>query len=195
MRDKSYPTITVVLPTISRPTLARSLDSLTRQSWLPGDELLLIGDGPQPEASRLFTERNLPGRYIEITEGPLGSWGHGARNWVLGRRLPSCDVICALDDDDTLEVNHFKTVRVAAAAYVGKCVLFRMRREDGTVLWTDREIRVGNVGTPMFIVPNDGVWGRYGENHNGDSQFIYQTVTLRDEQPVWREDVIYNVGF
>src|SRR6185436_16843663 len=111
MGRHDIPTITVVLPTISRTTLARALDSLAAQSWMPGDELILVGDGPQPAARQLFSELKFPGRYVEIEHGPLGSWGHAARNWALSNRLPRSSVICALDDDDTLDANHFATVR------------------------------------------------------------------------------------
>jgi len=30
--------------------------------------------------------------------------------------------------------------------------------------------------------------------HEGDAHFIYQTMTIRGEQPIWLEAVIYNVA-
>lgn len=80
-------TISLVIATISRPTLARTLRSLRGQAWEPGDEVLLVGDGPQPVAAELFGQFGLSGRYVENL-GPTGMWGttRATGCWIRSRR-------------------------------------------------------------------------------------------------------------
>lgn len=185
--------LSLVIPTISRNTLARALSSVCCQAILPGDEVIVIGDGSQPKARALFDRCGLPGRYVE-TPRRLGAWGHGARNWMLANRIPRGELICSLDDDDTLEPNYFDTVRSVALAHRGAAFLLKIRFSGGVILWKNRELIDCNVGTAMFVYPNDGLFGRFGDDHTGDSKFISHSILLRGRQPVWREEVIYNVG-
>lgn len=183
-------TLTVVIPTISRPTLARSLLSLKDQGWQPGDEVLLVGDGPQPLARELWGQAGLPGRFLE-TPAAMGVWGHGVRNWVIERGLVRTSHVGALDDDDAYTPGAIRAVRAALAAEPSRPHLFRMdwRAVGGKVLWEGAVLREGNVGTPMFWHPNvPGRLGRWVYRYTGDCDFIRETCSLQGE-PVWRSEV------
>ena len=79
------PRLSIIIPTIGRATLARTLATIAAQELLPGDEVLVIGDGPQPEAERMFQAAGLPGRYLD---GPTRhNWG--GRNGPSERPRPA----------------------------------------------------------------------------------------------------------
>lgn len=183
-------TLSVVIPTISRPTLARTLASLKDQDWREGDEVLLVGDGPQPQARELWGQFGLPGFYVELPRG--GHWGHVVRNAVLDEGLASGSHLAALDDDDCFAPGAVGVMRGAVGLEPGRPHLFRMdwRTIGGKVLWEERVLRVGNVGTPMFVAPNDpGRLGRYGMTYEGDFAFIRGTCDRYEGGPVWRPEV------
>lgn|GEM_PF-3135835 len=185
------PTISLLLPTISRPSLAGALRSLQTQAWEPGDEVILIGDGRQPEARRMWESAGLPGRYVEVP-GPSGDWGHTPRNLIMGEARG--DYLMALDDDDELSPNAIATIRAALRLAPGRPHLFRMRlhHHGGRIVWHDREIQLGNVGTSMFVTPSGRV-GRYRPWYGGDSDFIRETCSYYPDPPVWREEVICEI--
>jgi hypothetical protein len=185
-------TISLVIPTVSRPMLARALLSVRAQDWRPGDEILLVGDGPQPRARELWDQFGLPGRYLE-TPGPAGDWGHTPRNRLLDRREAHGEYLMALDDDDELALGAVASVRAAVACAPGCPHLFRISGHPAVgTIWKDSEVRFANVSTTMFVAPNDPArLGRYGNRYGGDYDFIRSTV---DSYPpgslVWREEVI-----
>lgn len=184
------PAITLIVPTIGRPTLARCLASLRRQTWRVEDEVLLVGDGPQPSARYLWDQFALPGRYLEVA-GPYSDWGHTPRNRTMPRARG--DYIAALDDDDQWVPDALVTIRAACAQALGRPLMFRMHGAPcGGTVWKSRELKHGNVGTPMFVLPAAGQrWGCYEPFHGGDAAFIQQTLALWPPRSlVWRPEVI-----
>jgi len=184
----------LILPTVSRPTLAAALLSLRGQDWRPGDEVLLVGDGPQ-ETARLFWEQlGLPGRYLE-TPAKMGSWGHGIRNWVNKLGHAKGTHLLNLDDDDAYRPGAIAAVREALTEDPHRPHLFRMfTAHDGRTLWRERSIEHGNLGTPCFVVPNTpGRLGEWAPYHGGDLAFLRGTLDHYPQGPVWREEVIADV--
>ena len=193
MRSVESPTISLVIPTVSRPTLARTLASVAGQLWIPGDEVILVLDGPQPIARELAGQFHLTIRVIEVP-GPSKNWGHTPRNLVnqsaIGTHLMN------LDDDDELTGNAVEVVRRAIAATPDRPHIFRMSGHPavGTV-WKEKTIREGNVGTPMIVTPNiAGKVAQFNPNrYAGDFDFIRQTCELYPDGPIWNEEVICKV--
>jgi hypothetical protein len=55
-------------------------------------------------------------------------------------------------------------------------------------------VAVGNVGTPMFVLPAAGPRGAWGRRYEGDYDFITSTLALWPAGAlVWREEVIAHV--
>lgn len=190
------PTISLIIPTVSRPTLARTLASVRKQDWYDDDEVLLVGDGPQPVARALWQQYGLPGRYLE-TPSCFGFWGHGVRNWVLAGRVATGTHLMALDDDDELTADAVKVVRAAVSEAPDRPHIFRMSGVPngiGTV-WQDKEIRERNVGTPTGVFPNDPTkLARFAPRYGGDYDFIATTAAMfPPNSVVWREEVICRV--
>lgn len=184
--------LTLVIPTISRPSLLATLNSLRKQNWQEGDEILVVGDGPQETARCIWEASGLPGRFLETPE-QLGSWGHGVRNWVNTNRLAKGDYVAALDDDDVWTPEALDTVRRTVAEAPSRPILFKMAvgTLEGKKLWKDKNLKVGNVGTPMLVAPNDP-WklGTWGTEYGGDGRFIIETCKHYPEGPVWHEGVL-----
>lgn len=188
------PTISLVIATISRPTLARTLASLVGQVWTAGDEVLVVGDGFQPIARELCEQfaRRLPLRYVE-NPGPRGMWGHHARNMVLDTRQARGAYLMALDDDDEYTSGAIASARAAFdECREPRPHIFRMSGHPScALLWSEPVFRVGNFGTPCIALPNDPArLGRYGMTYAGDFAFAESTCAHYPSGPVWREEVV-----
>lgn len=160
-------TLSILVPTTGRPCLSRLIESVQPQLG-PDDQLLIKHDH-------------------------TGDWGHTPRNEMMA--LAKGDYILSIDDDDVYLPGALWLVRWALAVNPGRPHLFRLIRGGhfgGDVKWTDREVRVGNVGTQMIVAPNDKArLGRWGSRYEGDYDFIVSTLTLYPpDSVVWREEAI-----
>jgi glycosyltransferase involved in cell wall biosynthesis len=189
MADHDALSLSILIPTVSRPTLVRTLRSIRAQTLEPGDEVLLLGDGDQPVARSLFEQFGLPGRYISFP-GPCRDWGATPRNQAM--RLARAGWLLFLDDDDAFAPGALACVRSALAENPGRPHLFRMYIvPEGRTLWARREVALGNVGTPMFVLPAGGPLGVWGSRYGGDLDFLVSTLARWPAQAlVWREEVI-----
>jgi glycosyltransferase involved in cell wall biosynthesis len=185
-------TFSMIIPTISRPTLARTLQSLVGQKWIEGDEVLLVGDGSQPVAGELWEQFRLPGRFVEVA-GPSNDWGHNPRNVI--HKQAKGRFLLALDDDDELIAGAVNLVRSILADNPERPHLFRMSGAPNLgELWKVQDIREGNVGTPMFVPPNvAGKLGKYAPFYGGDCEFIRETCRHYPDGPIWRTEFICKV--
>lgn len=181
--------ITFIVATIGRPLLKRTLASI--EIW-PGDEILVVGDRQtdfSPEALAAITFKK-GAKFIECPRG--GDWGHSERNFATP--LAAGQYIAHIDDDDMYVKGHRALMQDAAWRNPGKPTLFRMRYPNGITLWQEPEIRCGNVGTPMFLLPNQptrlGTWGSFV---GGDCAMLEDCKWSRDEF-VWRPEVIALLG-
>lgn len=129
--------LTVITPTKGRDSLRDTLASIAPQ-LAPGDEHLVIGDGPQPGAAALC---GLFGaRYYD---GPLcHTYGNAQRDY--GISLATGDWLAFCDDDDTFTPGALDAIR---SIQVRKPHIFRMETPRG-ILWEHEQVQEGNVGTP-----------------------------------------------
>jgi hypothetical protein len=177
------PTLTIIIPTVSRSTLATTLQSLAPQ-LVADDQVLVIGDGEQPLARKLVSQLPTPPwHYFE--HGPTRDTGRSQREF--GITHSTSDYLCFMDDDDCFVESALRMIRTRATEHPGRPLMFRMDDRGGAIRWGRPELAYGNVGTPMFVIPNiaDKI-GRWDEN---DYHFIRHTVELQGE-PVWLEDII-----
>jgi glycosyltransferase involved in cell wall biosynthesis len=158
-------TFTVIVPTSGRPTLGRTLDSIAEQLE-PGDELI-------------------------VSCNRDGDFGVAARDAAMPRARGTH--LLFMDDDDQFAAGAFRTIRRFAGAHPDRIGIFRMRYDNGLTLWTEPVLRLGNVSTLMFCVPNVadrlGSW-RSGEiARHGDFEFIRATAALQGE-PLFRREIV-----
>jgi len=194
------PTLSIIVPTIGRETLPRTLETIAAQELVDGDEVLVVEDGPDNPAIREPIEAaGWPWRYLS-TGKRFGGWGHVARNVAMTQARG--DYLVFMDDDDVYRthgcyggenVGAFARIRAAATRHPGRPLMFRMERPGwNSTIWRPKAVRYGNVSTQMFVVPNSpellGSWGPY---HAGDLAFICST--LEKWPPgslVWEPDII-----
>ncbi len=183
--------ITVLCVTCGRPTLRRALESLQRQTWGDRDEVLLVHDGPASASTLdLWQSSGLPGRMIELADGPHNDWGHTPRN----RSLPwiADGYVVNLDDDDALSPFALDAVRGALRENLGAFFVFRLVFPDGRTPWFEPELREGNLGTAMFVHPAGIPLGTYTPRYGGDFDFVDSTVQRHpDRRVIWRPEAIY----
>lgn len=184
--DVSDTSVSIIIPTIGRDTLARLISEIVPQMEI-GDEVLVVGDGNVPSA-RLIAEGVDPRvRYLE--HGPTKDWGHGLRNFAMP--LARGRYIMTLDDDDRFRSNGLATIRKAVSEAPNRPLIFRLMHDTG-VIWEEKVIRECNVSTQMYVIPNVrerlGIWGN---RYQGDLDFITSTLALYPEgSALWREELL-----
>jgi glycosyltransferase involved in cell wall biosynthesis len=198
------PTLSLIIPTIGRGTLLRTLHSVLPQ-LLRGDEILVIGDGPQSTVRMLIEQAHLTHdlahcpmcggefelRYFETER--TNTWGSDQRQF--GMAVATGDYLAFLDDDDTWAVDARQQIAAATESvgerlYGPKPHIFQMRYANGAVLWTVPALREANIGTPMLVVPRElERLGRWSSRYECDFDFARSWGWL-DEEIVWHESVI-----
>lgn len=170
------PTLSVIIPTIGRTTLRRTLDSIRGQRLVEGDEVVLVQDGPAEEAARrVFEESGLPGKYLSL-DRRYADFGGTPRNH--GMAHARADYLAFMDDDDVYTPGAFNAIRAAAVRHPGRPMMFRMAlAPPAGMIWRDQTLRVGNVSTDMIVVPNQpdrlAPWPSYS---CGDLGFVAHTL-------------------
>jgi glycosyltransferase involved in cell wall biosynthesis len=182
--------LSIIIPTMGRPSIVWTLRSVIPE-LLPGDEAIVIGDGPQPISKEVAIEAGA--RYLETQ--PTRQWGHAQRN--LGMEQAKGDYLAFIDDDDLYLQGAFQAMRRAIEEAPGKLFIFRMQYKGG-ILWDKPELAINNISTQMFVFPNVpgrlARWGRHPKTPNGkggDWCFAKDTAFLNPAQDiVFRPEVI-----
>ena len=204
--------VSIIIPTLGRPSLAACLESLAPQTQTAnGDRVLVMADGP--EAWTKARDLTPPDRIkFRVCGYPgwntLGQYGHPRRNAALdliGEYANPPDFCWSIDDDDIALPGALDAIRAATEAHPGRWFIFSMvggpgsHYPDITVPTQGQVIRPGNVGTPMLVFPAT-VAARFGSSardgfppgYFGDWEMA---VALEAElgPPVWRDAVICEV--
>lgn len=180
------PLVSVIVPTVGRKSLRRTLKRLRRERDV---EVLVVGDGPCENALRV--SRRYGAAY---TTGPLTrSWGNAQRD--VGISHATGRYLMFIDDDDVHTRGAFKAVRRAVAANPNRIVVFRMKTPRMGVLWRHKTVQYKNVGTPMFVIPNNqGRIPKWVDHDVYEADFHFLNGCVRKQgEPVWDEAVIANV--
>ncbi len=127
---------------------------------------------------------------VIVIENHDGDHGYSARE--RGAAIATGTHLAFLDDDDIYTDGAIQLMRDAAC---DRPVIFRMDHHRHGILWREKQLRFGNVGTPMFLVPNDpdklGRWIPHMpelKEPGGDFSFITGCVAAMGE-PVWRDEI------
>lgn len=174
--------LSIIVPTLGRPTLSRMLDSCA-----DADEIVVVLD----TARGGTLPCPLPDNAV-FAEGSFGvTGGHAGR--AHGITLATGTHLAFFDDDDVYEPGAIEIMRAAAG---DRPVIFRMNHYWHGVLWRQPEVAFGNVSTQMYVVPNTperfGTWEPHAPGlpqPGGDYTFIKGCCELMGA-PVWREEII-----
>ena len=180
--------VSFIVPTIGRPTLARSLRSI-RWQMQDGDEVVVCGPADLPilRWCRHMRMDNVPRCY-------------GGPERRLGIENATGDYLAFLDDDDIFLPNARGLMADAAEQTPHRPVVFRMQDlATGVVKWVDISpepcLKNGNVGSPMIFVPNDPkMLGRWSDRYCGDFEFLnsmkWSKYERRRNSIVFRPEII-----
>lgn len=191
--------LSVVIPTLGRSSLTRTLKSVMPQ-LIDGDELIVIadtaGDVWNSRRALMRCRRGLHAKHVwsHLVSGPGNEEGQGYSQREFGVRYADKSHIVFIDDDDIYAEGALALFREHACEVP---VIFRMDHPYLGLVWNTPELRFGNVGTPMFVVPNKksklGEWKSHtvigGKPVGGDYEFIRGSVENLGG-PIWREEVV-----
>lgn len=176
----------IIVPTIGRPSLVRTLTSITTQPLEADDVIMVVGQGPAIAA----TAAEWGAVFLTCPPGRHG----GAEERMVALRQATTTHLAFLDDDDAWVPGARARIHVAIAATPDRPLIFRMQYSNGRTLWRDPVVRCGNVGTPMIVVPNVrtklGVWPSRRKN---DFYFL-SSLHWPAREIVWHTDVIAHIG-
>lgn len=135
-------TIAVALPTIGRDTLERSLDAISSQRLIHGDEILVVYDlhhGPAPDL-RARVACYAP--FATYHEHDAGTSFKGVFQTNAAFRMARADLVLAHSDDDVYTPGAFAHLRSLAEANPYCPIVFRNISPRGNVTWPDGEPRL-----------------------------------------------------
>lgn len=185
MKDDS---ISVIIPTIGRLSLAATLDSMIHQID-DDDQVIVVGDGPQPVARSIAGAYDGKVKYLETPER-ANDFGATPRNF--GIDVADRPYLAFMDDDDVYLPGAFGSIKDGLRQCPGRPHLYRMIWMQN-VIWSVPAVFPANVGTHMVILPNvKSKLARWKSHYEADFDFICETGLLYPPEMsyVFREEVI-----
>jgi len=168
----SQKTVSVIIPTIGRPSLARAVTSFARQRR-PGDEILVVGP--------IGTDVPEGCRFIPCVSAQ--NWGATER--TLGIAAATGDYLAFMDDDDIYLPNARQAMAESATVMPDLPVVFRMHTPEG-VIWSEPVLKNGRVSSQLFFIPNvPSRLGKWSARRCGDYEFL-KTCHWPKYRPIFR---------
>jgi hypothetical protein len=198
------PLLSVIVPTVGRPSVERAVNSLLRQGeWLPY-EVILVGDTHAgtwveqlPRARALAEKYPEHVRYVEH-DGGLHAWGHPQRNF--GATVARGHYLSWLGDDDIYLRFAFPALARALRSRVfdhprdPRVFLFRWIAPWKQVLWHRAGfLAQDHIDAECVVAPNvPEKLGTWSNRYQGDYDFIRETVDFWGglEKVIWQPEVI-----
>lgn len=185
------PTISIIIGTKGRPSLAAAILSVAPQID-ENDEILIITEGERQIVLDIVTSFKSLGINIKYIIGPTTSaWGYPQR--TLGFELATKDRIVILNDDDKLEVGAIKAIKKIVQDHPTDLIIGWLRdARDGAIVGNKYLLEEGHLADTMLILPNDKTKiGQYNLKDERDIIFALSTLKYYPQGPVWLEQVIY----
>jgi glycosyltransferase involved in cell wall biosynthesis len=179
--------LAVIIPTIGRPTLERTIDSLRPQ--LTSDDTLLIAYDSD-DTSKLEWIEAISDGFQRMWTRSQQPYGHGAMNSVLdslGFVAPWVTHTWRIDDDDVATPDALAVLRSCACS---QPVFARMELSPGELIWVGPDLTEGNIGSPCILAPRS--LARWGDRYEGDYDYARALV---DElgPPLWVDQVVAKI--
>ncbi len=189
--------LSIIVPTLGRPSLASTLLTLTEQTQDDDEVIVVMAEHANPyEVSAMVTACAVfPGSWrllYCLHSGP----GRGDAERNLGMKHATGTHLAFMDDDDVYLPGALDLMR--RHAHPDRTVIFQLdyRNRGLGIIWSEPVLRYSNVSTQMILVPNVpeklGVWAPFQETEACDWVFIRDTVELQDD-PVWVPEVIAQI--
>lgn len=188
--------LTIAIPTIGRPSLRYTLDSIARQDLQSGDRVIVALDTyqepPRPDVAALVASYG-----FELL--PVDGGVHFMGNPQLNAAIASCstDYFCALGDDDVYVDGAIAMLREKLKPH--RALLFQFYAPPYLVagdprrfvLWADRNLRVANISGCCIVVPREALVPVSDQQRcEVDFDWIEAIVAKTGRRPVWLGEVL-----
>ena len=150
--------ISVVVPTVGRPELARALNSVTQQTE-PASQVIVVDNCRDPATVPEVIHRHCPGAVLTRIQPMAGP----SRSRNAGAALSKMEYICFLDDDDAFSPTYLAEVRAQLledghkAVYTTK--IYKSDGGDTLRVKTIRDVPEGEWFSHLYQHGNAGVGG------------------------------------
>lgn len=188
-------TLTIIVPTIGRPTLETTLASIARQALLPGDRVVIALDTyqepPRPDVAALAARY---GFELLPVDGGRHFYGNPQLNAALA--TVTTDYVCALGDDDIFVDGAIARLR---PKLTGRAVLFQFYAPPFLVpgnprrfvLWTEKKLQVANISGCCVAAPRSAIVPVSDDLRiEVDYEWIVAMVKKTGRRPLWMQDVL-----
>jgi hypothetical protein len=187
------PWLSLVIPTVGRPELARTFDSIDHQAHADGLEVLVVGDtfeGPTDELKAAGRETKKRGyRWLEH-DGGEHCVGQPQRQF--GMQQAAAPWIAFSADDNILTRDALASIWFTITQLPEPIpILFKVRTWQAGVVWKAENFIVqGNLDADCMVVPNvPEKLGHWPNFYEGDFLFARDTARLWG-RVAWRPDLI-----
>lgn len=192
------PMFTVVIPTIGRETLGRTVESIRSQSYCANAEIIVVMDthGGLPEEVEESVRSTCKASGFWPLSLDAGAHDIGSPQLHMGFQRAHGVYVLNCGDDDVYEPGAFQAMASAIERQdVYHPLMFKVElhpaphrgNREPVVLWDRQEIAEGRVTGQGFVCPNDPQ--RMGRWVN-DWTFMRETVALHGGRIEWREELI-----
>ena len=181
--------ITFIIPSLNRPTLQRTIDSLINQTN-PNWKAIVVFDGVD---GITFEDERITTLNINKTglEGPKN--GHSGLVRNEGIKLVDTDWIGFLDDDDSLDKNYVKTLFEKYQKY--DFVVWRMVYENGFILppISMNDLVFARVGISFCYKKNIFKELLFSQNRDGEDFDFLMGLKKQSNKFIITPEVMYKV--
>lgn len=189
--------LSVIIPTVGRPSLARTLASVIDGGIAPEDQVVIVNDGDVDAVHGIVEAAELDGRCKVMVAGlvpPGGDYGQPARNF--GMMVATGTHLVFTQDDNVFAPGALDAVRHEAELAPERLHFWRVKPQCGTLVWSGRDDDglpvLGHIDADCGVVPNDPArLGKWGEGYNGDYVFWRETAENFGARRIeWHEEMI-----
>lgn len=192
------PRLSIIVPTIGRPTLEATLRSIADQ-W-DGEQVIVLSHRGQEEAAEIF-RATAPSVLIDgspawtfagVPDHGDNFYGHDLRN-LAATGLAVGSHVATIDDDDVYLDGALEALADAvtsdAPVTVFKAKWGPGHPASGVELWHTKDPAKGNVATPMICAVRSSA--RWGTDYFGDYEYATQLLALYPRETwAWDERLI-----
>ena len=181
--------ITFIIPSINRPTIKESINSLIQQTnsnW----ECVVVYDGVD---GPLFEDERIRTIKIDKTGGNDNIHGMSGLVRNAGIKMVDTEWVGFLDDDDTLDHEYVETLLRKYSEY--DAVLFRMRYANGLIIpqISDSRLYFGNVGISFCYKIKESPL-LFDSNRNGEDFDMVDKLQKSVDKFTVADEILYNVN-
>ena len=187
------PWLSVVIPTIGRPSLQMTLDALAAQPESSGVEVLVVGDtfgGRTPNLEDAQIRVELAGyRWLEHDAG-VHCVGQPQRTY--GARQARAPWVWFGQDDNVPAQDSLAAIEFAIDEQPhARPLFFRTRTHWGAVVWRQPQLAFGDIDADCLVFPRHIAHAvNWGLRYEGDYDAAREALTLSSGDVAWLEDIV-----